>query len=453
SKKIDIKKVLQLVEEVENPIYLHLGDNHDSLFLDGLGPDIAWRLQRLFEDWHDAKPITFPRIQLSIYNMRLKFENSHLKTLFEFFENHVEFDRILSQRDLFTKSEIGELYPDHVTISLFKNHLEIYLKKDFTELEQIKFDKPIFANNGGAGLLIPNYDTLMSICDLIRPKILSVIDAILLKGKEMGFDQDLSTKIMKYFTDRFAIVPSIRPQELNYQQEQIEKLFMKNITSNIFALDDIVTDLDVLHYIRSLCDSPVSLEELLTKLTKFKHVAEITDSDDFEDQDLYNLAKISGKPILQTRYFRNNSHKFHIRTLDLSDIRLISQPDMKILSKLKYLQTLILSNNRASGKFDICDIEFGNFQALTSLIIQNCGISKLTSSMFRGASQLRRIFADGNTITIIDRDCFNNIPIEELHLNIPPDHNYPDEILSIIKNTPKNHQLRKNSILTSFTGN
>ncbi|KKK92499.1 hypothetical protein LCGC14_2702320, partial [marine sediment metagenome] len=125
------RKLLQLVEEIANPIYLHKGDvqknidERSSLFIDGLAPDIAWKLQLLLDIWHEDDPSLFPKIKLRIYNMRLQFQNKYLSMLHEFFESQFDFDRILSLKTLFSSKEREELYADEITISVFKNHLGI----------------------------------------------------------------------------------------------------------------------------------------------------------------------------------------------------------------------------------------------------------------------------------------------------------------------------------------
>lgn len=83
STKIEMRKVLQLVEEIENPIYLYRAETHNiafrnSLLVDGLLPDIAWKLQELLDNWHHSNPSFYPPVKLAIYNMRLKFDNNSL---------------------------------------------------------------------------------------------------------------------------------------------------------------------------------------------------------------------------------------------------------------------------------------------------------------------------------------------------------------------------------------
>ncbi|KKK90565.1 hypothetical protein LCGC14_2721740, partial [marine sediment metagenome] len=118
------------------------------------------------------------------------------------------------------------------------------------------------------------------------------------------------------------------------------------------------------------------------------------------DREMFEIAKLSGKPIIRTRYFLNNPEKFFIRNMDLSGIRMIKQPDMRILGKLKHLKTLKLNNNRSSGEFDISALDFGEIPDLEILYLKNCSLNALTSKMFTGGTKLRIIHVEGNPIQV-----------------------------------------------------
>ncbi|OLS21999.1 MAG: hypothetical protein HeimC2_31470 [Candidatus Heimdallarchaeota archaeon LC_2] len=461
SRKIDLKRILQLVEEIANPIYLHKGDvqknidERSSLFIDGLAPDIAWKLQLLLDIWHEDDPSLFPKIKLRIYNMRLQFQNKYLSMLHEFFESQFDFDRILSLKTLFSSKEREELYADEITISVFKNHLGIYLKKDLDGLDKINFVQPDWESRNGYGILVSDQNALDLICDLIKPKIITIIDAILNRAEELGFEQVLSSEVRDNFINNFAISPQVIIDDFTYLQEQVEDLFLRKLPTAKINPDSISTDFDVLHYFRTLADSNISLEEILTTSTKFIHHSDIQEDQSIdkrnEGREMFELAKSSGKPIIRTRYFLNHPEKFFIRTLDLSNIRLVKQPDIRILIKLKHLKTLIFNNNRPSGEFDLSRFEFGKIPNLEIIYLKNCGLNALTSKMFTGGTKLRIIHVEGNPIRQIEDNCFVGMEIKELHLERPDNQVYSEDIRRLLEMTEINKEMRQKRIIDTMT--
>ena len=463
SHKIDLKKILQLTEEIANPIYLHKGDiqknidEHNSLFIDGLAPDIGWKLQLLLDSWHEGDPYLFPEIKLRIYNMRLQFQNNDLSKLHDFYENIYDFDRILSLKTLFSSIERKELYADEIAVLVFKNRLDVYLKKDLYNLDKIDFVQPELDLNNGYNILVSNQNTLDSIRDLSKPKIMTIIDAILNNAEELGFDKLLTTQIRDNFINNFSIAPQISIDDFTYLLEQVDNLFLKRLPNKQIKPDNISMDLDVLHYFRTLADSNISLEELLTISTKFIHISDIsqeyTNEDQSMDREMFEIAKLSGKPIIRTRYFLNNPEKFFIRNMDLSGIRMIKQPDMRILGKLKHLKTLKLNNNRSSGEFDISALDFGEIPDLEILYLKNCGLNSLTSKMFAACTKLQIIHAEGNPIKQIEENCFAGLEIKELHIDILDNQDFSEDIREILDMTVVNKEMRQKRIIENLCQN
>ncbi|MHA2253355.1 MAG: hypothetical protein ACXAD7_23535 [Candidatus Kariarchaeaceae archaeon] len=461
SKKILLNKALGIVEEVPDPVYLYSSDEnttlpeHDILYIEGLLPDVAWKLQNLLDQWNTADPSLFPKVKLSIYNMRLQFQNPHLTKLFEFLESILEFDSILSLRDILPKSVLQQLDTDKLIVSLFKNHLEVYVKKEFTELGTIEFERPnqsIDDTTETGGFMISNTESLGKICQVIKHNFHSIVDAILIRGVEMGFDKELSTKINDHFTISFGIAPVITNSEAEHLNSISERVYNKIVNADSDKIN-IECDLDVLHYLRSLCENRISLEELIAGSTCLEHVSQLKDRslDEEVDMDTYNRAKSSGKPIIQTQYFLRNYDKFYITELDLSQIRLVKQPELDIVAHLQHLNSLDLSNNRTSGKYNPLELEFGKLPQLKLLKLRKCGINRLSKSMFQKTSNLEKVYAEGNTIMEIEGDCFEGSGIKELHVDQLKNRKYPRSIVSLIESSKELQRARKYSLVHSFS--
>lgn len=454
SRKFNIKSLLNLDEWIEGPVFLHFGNSLSDgvsiprLFVEGLPPDIAWKLQELFDSWHKSDPILFPKVRLSIFNMRLKFDNEKLNLLYQFFENIYDFDRIFSLKDIFDKSEMKDLFPEEITISLFKNHLDIYLKKDFKEFKDVQFEVADDISKSHQNIVMSNSLTLNSIAEVIKPKVMLIIEKIIDKSIKLGFDEIQSQALNQGFIDKFGISSVIRSEEISNLRQRYNDLFLKLIPSSEPKIKDITSDLDVLHYIRSLVNTNISIEELLTTGTKFMHVEELFQGS-YTDNS-YRRALKSTFSITNTRYFLENYNMFHIRKLDLSTVKLIVQPNMEILAELKHLRTLILDNAIASGDFDITKIEFGKFTELEILFVRNCSLTKLTRSMFIGASKLKKVYATNNTIQSIEEDCFKDVPIDELQLDPVPSSSFSKDIVELIENTKNTQDRRKKQLFAAY---
>lgn len=451
--KLNLKHILLLTEEITNPISL-IGwnsksdsNNQTSLLVDGLAPDIAWKLQTLLDGWHSNDPLLFPKIKLQIYNMRLQYIDKELPILFDFFKDRLQFDRILSLKGLFNQEEREQLYADEIAITIFRNTIEIYLRRNMKGLDNISFSQPTDYTKNDYAMLSSDHDALDSIVEIIKPKLVKIFNSIYTKAEEMGFDNEISSKMRNNINNNFSIDPLISLDESIYLQEKVEDLFLRKILPTEITPDKIKNDFDVLHYLRFVSNSNISIAELLTTTTKFIH-----DESSLENE-AYILAKFSVKPIVQTMYLLHNLEKFHIRILDLSNIRLLRQPNMEVLSRLKHMNTLILDNGRASNEFDITKLEFGKLPQLEILSLRNCGLKTLKKEMFAGCANLKRLYVTENTFNQIDDDCFVDIALDELYIDMSDEIKLPEPIIKLLEKTGVNNKLRHKQLIDAITDN
>ncbi|MCE7736183.1 MAG: hypothetical protein GPJ54_14980 [Candidatus Heimdallarchaeota archaeon] len=449
---LELKPILQIVEELDSPVYLMRGDteerktNRGRLFVEGLPPDLAWKLQLLLKRWHQQDPNSFPKIKLVLTNLVIIYKHTWFTKLYEFFENHVEFDRIISLKDLLTRDQVKGLNVDKINASFFKGHIKIYVKKEFQPLCDITIGPPkIYAaqTNYDFDILCSDQTILQSISASILPFLHKIFTTVIDRAKSLSLSNNTSKDILSLFTDSFVILPII-------DRNDYENLI--NIATNLMLqsskkLRSIKSDLDVLHYIISISDGFIPIEQLLTDWTRYDHFLDFNTTKDISKNDDYVRFKKSGKPNLKSRYYLLNPEKFHIRMLDLSNIRLIKQPDMDILSKLEYLKFLKLDNNRSISEFDITKIEFGKLKSIEELSLRNCDIRKLSKSMFNGALNLSKLILEDNPISYIEPGCFSSPRISEIVVNASVERNWPDDIMSVLNNTNNVREAHKKLLL------
>lgn len=437
---LELKPLLEIVEELESPVYLMKANteerkkNRSRLYVEGLPPDLAWKFQLLLNQWHQQDPISFPKIKLVMTNLVIIYKHGLFTELYEFFENHIEFDRIISLKDLLVRDQLKRLDISKINISFFKSHIKIYVKKEFQPLEDITFNLPeVYSSQSSYDFDILSSDQviLQSISSSIVQSVYRIFTKVIDRARDLNLDENTSAEILGLFTNSFLIFPIISLE--NYAQ--LVKVATNLMLPSRKKHTNIKSDLDVLHYIISISDGNIPIEQLLTDWTRYDHVLKINNVEDISNYGDYVRFKNSGKPILKSRYFLLNPEKFHIRMLDLSNIRLIKQPDLEILNKMKHLQFLKLDNNRSISEFDVTKIEFGKLEGMEEISLRNCDIRKLSKSMFKGALNLKKVILEDNPISEIDPGCFSDTKVNELVVNISIEGSWSADVARVINNS------------------
>ena len=438
---LDLKSVLQIVEEVDTPVYLMKGDTEERnrirtrLFTDGLPPDLAWKFQLLLDIWHQQDPISFPKVKLVLTNIVLIYKHELFTKLYEFFENRVEFDRIISLKDLLFRDQLKRIDTNKINISFFNNHIKIFIKKDYLNLTDIDFhllegSKSVFLNN--FSIIYSDLRILQIISSLILTSLHRNLRIVIERAQDLGLDENTSNEILDLFTESFVIHPVIYRQDSDILLNLAKSLLLKPSKKS----KNIKSDLDILNYILSISDGAVPLEQVLTDWTRYDHIFEIKNTNNLIVDKEYDKFKNCSKPIFKTRYFLLHPEKFHIQILDLSNVRLIQQPDLRILNNMKHLRSLILDNNCRISEFDITKIEFGILKNLEELSLRNCNISKLSKSMFKGALNLKRLILEENPILEIESGCFSDTKLSEIVIDCMITENWSADYLGVLtKNT------------------
>jgi hypothetical protein len=411
----EIATLLNLMRNLSNPklnpwpqYLIKEPDNPDSYYLNnipirGLSPDLAWSMKNFIEK--EKLGQSLPSTKLILSAIRYQWKHKLLKRIFDF-------------------------------LSLYYNPLKIYtaetIFKQTTLFHRNKFivnanlmNDSFFINfNADLNLIINQSYAHVKVNDQIMITEPPISDVTLLRK----FAQRIQPLIRDYFKLWFIEIEKIvlKVSDDSYTTDKPSDVEVKNITETIRTLvklvdekliiEPVITKNEVVNHIKSrdsrgkpLTEDAakkldqisdwIIMQQLLNTLQLDKNITVF----DIVSTDRLSYLKMGDKLVTDLYEVDLDLDQISIYKLDLSSlgIRTITKTSVDLLSKLRNLTGLDLSNNPG------IQIENIHHDRLETLDLSHCGIEEPFNSVFPG---LKHINLSYNNIISIDDEWFKGLP-------------------------------------------